>query len=107
MPYIQQVAVDRREKLHVFGDDYDTPDGTGVRDYIHVTDLAKGHVAALDYCAKNNGVEAVNLGTGRGILFWRLSRHLNGHQASPYPMKLPPDGKAILLCSMLTLEKQK
>ena len=66
MPYIQQVAVGRREKLHVFGHDYDTPDGTGVRDYIHVTDLAKGHVAALDYFAKNQRVEAVNLGTGQG-----------------------------------------
>ena len=66
MPYIQQVAVGRREKLMVFGHDYDTPDGTGVRDYIHVTDLARGHVAAVNYCAKHQGVEAVNLGTGQG-----------------------------------------
>lgn len=66
MPYIQQVAVGRREKLHVFGNDYDTPDGTGVRDYIHVTDLAKGHVAAVNACEHSQGVEAVNLGTGQG-----------------------------------------
>lgn len=66
MPFISQVAVGRREFLQVFGQDYPTPDGTGVRDYIHVVDLAKGHVAALDYLAKNDGLLTVNLGTGRG-----------------------------------------
>ena len=66
MPYITQVAVGRREKLNVFGDDYNTPDGTGVRDYIHVTDLAKGHVAAVDYVNRNTGCEVFNLGTGTG-----------------------------------------
>ena len=66
MPYITQVAVGRREKLSVFGDDYDTPDGTGVRDYIHVVDLAKGHVAAVKYACKHNGCEVFNLGTGCG-----------------------------------------
>lgn len=66
MPYIQQVAIGVREKLTVFGDDYETVDGTGVRDYIHVTDLAKGHVAALDYAANSTGYEVFNLGTGRG-----------------------------------------
>ena len=66
MPYITQVALGRLELLHVFGDDYDTPDGTGVRDYIHVVDLAKGHVAALKAIEENCGVEAYNLGTGRG-----------------------------------------
>ncbi len=66
MPYITQVAVGKREKLSVFGDDYPTKDGTGVRDYIHVSDLAKGHVAALVYSAKNKGCEAFNLGTGIG-----------------------------------------
>ena len=66
MPYIQQVASGKREKLTVFGNDYDTPDGTGVRDYIHVVDLAKGHVAALDYAADRRGAEVFNLGTGRG-----------------------------------------
>jgi len=66
MPYITQVAVGRREKLSVFGNDYDTPDGTGVRDYIHVVDLAKGHVAAVKYATQNNGCEVFNLGTGTG-----------------------------------------
>ncbi len=66
MPYITQVAVGRLEKLHVFGDDYDTPDGTGVRDYIHVVDLAKGHVKALKKLAPGSGLSIYNLGTGIG-----------------------------------------
>ena len=66
MPYITQVAIGRREKLSVFGNDYDTPDGTGVRDYIHVVDLAKGHVAAVEYVTKHTGCEVFNLGTGTG-----------------------------------------
>ena len=66
MPYITQVAAGRLKCLGVFGDDYDTPDGTGVRDYIHVVDLAKGHLCAVKYVMENKGVEAVNLGTGKG-----------------------------------------
>lgn len=66
MPYITQVAVGRRDHLSVFGNDYDTHDGTGVRDYIHVVDLAKGHVAAVRYVAENKGCEVFNLGTGVG-----------------------------------------
>jgi len=66
MPYVAQVAVGRRERLAVFGDDYDTPDGTGVRDYIHVVDLAQGHVAALRRLLAEPGSLTVNLGTGRG-----------------------------------------
>ena len=66
MPYITQVAVGRREKLSIFGNDYDTHDGTGVRDYIHVVDLARGHVAAVKYACANNGCEVFNLGTGTG-----------------------------------------
>lgn len=66
VPYIAQVAVGKREALHVFGNDYDTPDGTGVRDYIHVVDLAKGHVAALKKIAPGSGVSVYNLGTGTG-----------------------------------------
>ena len=66
MPFIAQVAVGRRPYLNVFGDAYPTPDGTGVRDYIHVVDLALGHVAALRYLADHDGVLTVNLGTGRG-----------------------------------------
>ena len=66
MPYITQVAQGIRPKLNVFGNDYPTPDGTGVRDYIHVVDLAKGHVAALDYALEHSGCEVFNLGTGNG-----------------------------------------
>ena len=67
MPYITQVAVGRRDHLSVFGNDYPTPDGTGVRDYIHVVDLAKGHVAALEYALAHKGTEVFNLGTGHGV----------------------------------------
>jgi UDP-glucose 4-epimerase len=75
MPYIAQVAVGRREKLQVFGDDYDTPDGTGVRDYIHVEDLAAGHVAALEKLASTDEpVNVWNLGSGRGTSVLELLR---------------------------------
>ena len=66
MPYITQVAIGRREKLSIFGNDYPTPDGTCVRDYIHVMDLAKGHVAAVKFATENKGTEVFNLGTGIG-----------------------------------------
>ncbi|MDX3774823.1 UDP-glucose 4-epimerase GalE [Chromatiaceae bacterium AAb-1] len=66
MPFISQVAVGKRDKLSVFGNDYQTADGTGVRDYIHVTDLADGHLKALQYLEKHTGIEAINLGTGTG-----------------------------------------
>lgn len=72
MPYITQVAVGRLEKLHVFGNDYPTVDGTGVRDYIHVVDLAKGHCKALDYALEHKSVEAINLGTGNGVSVLQL-----------------------------------
>jgi UDP-glucose 4-epimerase len=74
MPYLAQVAVGRRPNLQVYGDDYDTPDGTGVRDYIHVMDLAKGHVAALRRLMQKAGVEAFNLGTGRGYSVLEMIR---------------------------------
>ena len=66
MPYISQVAEGILPQLKVFGNDYPTKDGTGVRDYIHVVDLAEGHVSAIDYCQKHPGVEIINLGTGQG-----------------------------------------
>ena len=66
LPYIAQVAIGKREKLGVFGNDYDTPDGTGVRDYIHVVDLARGHVKAVKKLADKEGVKVYNLGTGKG-----------------------------------------
>lgn len=67
MPFVSQVAVGRREFLSIFGNDYDTPDGTGVRDYIHVMDLAEGHLSAINFMDKKPGVyEVFNLGTGNG-----------------------------------------
>ena len=66
LPYISQVAIGKREKLYVFGDDYDTIDGTGVRDYIHVEDLARGHILALDKLKDDSGISIFNLGTGKG-----------------------------------------
>jgi UDP-glucose 4-epimerase len=66
MPFVAQVAIGRRDRLSVFGDDYATADGTGVRDYIHVVDLAEGHVAALDWLEREGGMLTVNLGTGQG-----------------------------------------
>ena len=89
MPYISQVAVGKLEKLSVFGNDYDTVDGTGVRDYIHVVDLAKGHVSALDYiagCERAFGFEPINLGTGNGTSVLQLVNafiHTTG-QSVPY-----------------------
>ncbi|MGV7121189.1 UDP-glucose 4-epimerase GalE [Sphingopyxis sp. 550A] len=67
MPFVAQVAIGRREKLAIFGDDYDTRDGTGERDYIHVVDLADAHLAALDYSDTAQGCEAINVGTGTGV----------------------------------------
>lgn len=74
LPYISQTAMGRLTRLTVHGDDYDTPDGTGVRDYIHVVDLARGHLKALEYAMKNRGCEAVNLGTGRGYSVLEIIR---------------------------------
>ena len=66
VPYVAQVAIGKMKAVRVFGNDYPTPDGTGVRDYIHVVDLARGHVAAADYAMKHTGTEIINLGTGHG-----------------------------------------
>lgn len=74
MPYITQVAVGRREALKVYGNDYPTPDGTGVRDYIHVTDLVEGHIAALELIAAERGLQQLNLGTGQGVSVLEMIR---------------------------------
>ena len=107
MPYIQQVAVGRREKLQVFGNDYDTPDGTGVRDYIHVTDLAKGHVAALDYCAKNQGVEAVNLGTEQGYSVLEIIAAFERASGQTIPYEFAPRRKGDIAMFYADPEKAK
>ena len=90
MPYITQVAVGRLEKLHVFGNDYDTLDGTGVRDYIHVVDLARGHVAALDAVRNGCGVEVFNLGTGRGYSVLEMVRAFEKVNGVKIPYVIDP-----------------
>lgn len=96
MPYIAQVCVGRREKLSVFGDDYDTPDGTGVRDYIHVVDLAKGHVAALGKLYDSSeeedpiGCRAINLGTGNGVSVLELVKGMGEARGKPVPYEVGP-----------------
>jgi len=91
MPFIAQVCVGRREKLSVFGDDYDTPDGTGVRDYIHVVDLARGHVAALDKLySEDVGCAAVNLGTGNGVSVLDLVKGMGESTGKPVPYEISP-----------------
>jgi len=88
MPYITQVAAGRKEVLHVFGDDYSTPDGTGVRDYIHVMDLADGHLAALRYCSSNNGLLTVNLGTGQGYSVIQVVEAFERASSRHIPIKI-------------------
>ena len=90
MPYISQVAVGKRDFLSVFGQDYDTPDGTGVRDYIHVCDLAAGHVAAMNYCLKGQGVEVFNLGTGRGYSVLEILKAFEKASGQTIPYKIMP-----------------
>jgi len=85
MPYVAQVAIGRRARLSVFGNDYDTPDGTGVRDYIHVVDLALGHVKALDRLLSTPGSLLVNLGTGRGYSVLELIAAYERASGRPVP----------------------
>jgi UDP-glucose 4-epimerase len=88
MPYISQVAVGKREYLNVFGDDYPTIDGTGVRDYIHVVDLALGHLAALNALANNCGLLTVNLGAGRGYSVLELVHAFESATGKNIPYKM-------------------
>lgn len=88
MPYICQVASGKLDHLRVFGGDYDTPDGTGVRDYIHVVDVALGHIAALEYAFNHNGIEAVNLGTGKGTSVLELVRMFESVSGKHIPYEI-------------------
>ncbi len=90
MPYVAQVAVGKREHLNVFGNDYDTPDGTGVRDYIHVCDLAEGHVSALKYLAEQGQSLTVNLGTGQGYSVLDLARAYGQAAGRDIPVVFAP-----------------
>jgi UDP-glucose 4-epimerase len=88
MPYITQVAIGAREHLRVFGNDYDTPDGTGVRDYIHVCDLAEGHVAALRHLMGGGSSHTVNLGTGQGYSVLELVKAFEAASGRPVPYRI-------------------
>ncbi|WP_179404336.1 UDP-glucose 4-epimerase GalE [Burkholderia guangdongensis] len=88
MPYVAQVAVGKLEKLRVFGSDYPTPDGTGVRDYIHVVDLAQGHLAALDALVARDASFVVNLGTGHGYSVLDVVRAFEKASGRPVPYEL-------------------
>ncbi|MEE1198378.1 MAG: UDP-glucose 4-epimerase GalE [Acutalibacteraceae bacterium] len=90
MPYIAQVAVGRREQLHVFGNDYNTVDGTGVRDYIHVCDLAVGHVKAVDWALKNEKCDEFNLGTGNGTSVLQLKGAFETASGVEIPFVIDP-----------------
>jgi len=90
VPYVAQVAVGRRDVVHVYGNDYDTPDGTGVRDYIHVVDLARGHVAALEWMAHRSGCEVFNLGTGKGTSVLDVIKAYSAACGSDLPYVVEP-----------------
>lgn len=90
MPYITKVATKQLEKLNVFGDDYPTPDGTGVRDYIHVVDLAKGHVKALEKIVENPGVKIYNLGTGKGYSVLEVVKNFEDASGVEIPYVIAP-----------------
>ena len=89
-PYVAQVAAGWREALSVYGDDYPTPDGTGVRDYIHVCDLAEGHVAALRYLREHTGLLTLNLGTGRPVSVLEMVRGFERASGRPVPYRVVP-----------------
>lgn len=90
IPYVTQTAIGIREQLKVFGNDYDTPDGTGVRDFIHVMDLAEGHAAALPYAAEHTGWIAVNLGCGRGYSVLDIVHAFERASGKPVPYEFAP-----------------
>lgn len=106
-PYIAQVAAGKLECLSVFGDDYDTPDGTGVRDYIHVVDLAVGHLKALHYALEHVGVEAVNLGTGCGTSVLELVRAFEKASGVKVNYKIAPRRAGDIASCYADTEKAK
>jgi len=109
LPYVAQVAIGKLECVGVFGDDYDTPDGTGVRDYIHVVDLAKGHVKALNKIKEKAGVKVYNLGTGNGYSVLDVIHAFEkacGHEI-PYQIKPRREGDIATCYSKCDLAKEE
>ncbi len=107
MPYLTQVAVGKREVLTVYGNNYDTPDGTGVRDYIHVTDLADGHVQAVKYSEAHKGVEAVNLGTGNGFSVLEVIEAFERVNQVPVPYRIADRRPGDIASCYADVEKAK
>ena len=107
--FLREVAVGQREALNVFGGDYDTPDGTGVRDYIHVTDLAEGHLCAVDYLLNGGASLTVNLGTGKGTSVLELVEAYRQASGRPIPYRIverrPGDVAACWADPSLALER--
>jgi UDP-glucose 4-epimerase len=107
MPYIGRVAAGQLEKLTIFGGDYPTPDGTCQRDYLHVEDLAAGHLKALEYTWQNTGVEAINLGTGNGISVLELVHTFEAVNDIKLPYVIGPRREGDLSAFWADAEKAK
>ncbi len=107
MPYVTQTAAGVRKELSVFGNDYPTPDGTGVRDFIHVVDLARGHAAALCYTAGHTGWEAINLGTGKGTSVLELVNTFASVNGVPVPYRIAPRRSGDLAVCYAATDKAK
>ncbi|MCR5675593.1 MAG: UDP-glucose 4-epimerase GalE [Lachnospiraceae bacterium] len=107
MPYITQVAVGKLKELNVFGDDYPTKDGTGVRDYIHVVDLAKGHVKALAKLTPGSGLNIYNLGTGTGYSVLEIVKNFEEASGVKIPYVIRPRRAGDIACNYASAEKAK
>lgn len=107
LPYVAKVACGELPCLHVFGDDYDTPDGTGIRDYIHVMDLAEGHVSALAYALAHKGAEAINLGSGQGASVLEILHAYEKACGHTLPYQIDPRRPGDLATSFAATDKAK
>jgi len=107
MPYIMKVAIGKLPELQIFGNDYDTSDGTGVRDYIHVVDLAKGHVKALGYVLNHTGIEAINLGTGKGYSVLEIVKYFEEVNCVKIPYKFAERRSGDIASCYASVEKAK
>ena len=107
MPFISKVAAGQQRSLSVYGDDYPTPDGTGVRDYIHVMDLAQGHLSALNFLKKNEGMSTFNLGTGSGHSVLELMKAFEDQSGKKIPFKITPRRTGDIASCYANVEKAK
>jgi UDP-glucose 4-epimerase len=105
MPFVARVAAGKLPHVNVFGNDYPTPDGTGVRDYIHVVDLAKGHLAALDFLRREAGWHAINLGTGKGTSVLEMIRAFEKASGRPVPHQIAPRRPGDVACCYAATDK--